>query len=87
MGLSQHLLDLENQVQELQQRVSRLEGTPAQQPTGPYLGPAISQKVHETLWEAGYMTLEDLRAATDEELLQVPGIGKGTLHKIRLALD
>jgi len=35
------------------------------------------------LVEAGYSRLNDIKAASDEELLEVQGIGPGTLRKIR----
>ena len=38
------------------------------------------------LAEAGYARLSDLRAATDEELLAIQGIGLGTVKKIRNAI-
>jgi DNA integrity scanning protein DisA with diadenylate cyclase activity len=38
------------------------------------------------LVEAGYARLDDLRAASDEELLTIKGIGPGVVKKIRKAL-
>jgi len=38
------------------------------------------------LVEAGYGRLDDLRAASDEELLAVEGIGRGVVGKIRKSL-
>jgi len=38
------------------------------------------------LVEAGYGRLGDLRAASDEELLAVEGIGRGIVRKIRKSL-
>lgn len=38
------------------------------------------------LVEAGYGRLNDLRAASDEELLAVEGVGSGTVKKIRDAI-
>ena len=32
---------------------------------------------------AGFRTIEEIQAASDEQLLQIPGIGKGMLKKIR----
>lgn len=40
----------------------------------------------KVLTEAGYGRLHDLRAASDEELLAIPGIGPGILKKIREAI-
>jgi len=39
----------------------------------------------ELLVDAGYWTLADLAAASDEELLRIPGIGEGRLAQIRAA--
>jgi DNA integrity scanning protein DisA with diadenylate cyclase activity len=38
------------------------------------------------LAEAGYGRLRDLRAASDEELLIIQGIGPGTVKKIRATI-
>jgi DNA integrity scanning protein DisA with diadenylate cyclase activity len=38
------------------------------------------------LVKAGYARLNDLRAASDEELLAVEGVGPGTVKKVRKAL-
>lgn len=38
------------------------------------------------LTEAGYGRLGDIRAASDEELLAIPGIGPGIVTKIRDAI-
>jgi DNA integrity scanning protein DisA with diadenylate cyclase activity len=46
----------------------------------------ISLLMARKLIEAGYARLGDLRAASDEELLAVEGIGPGTVKKIRKAL-
>lgn len=35
------------------------------------------------LYLAGFRTIEEIQAASDEQLLQIPGIGKGMLKKIR----
>lgn len=43
----------------------------------------IGPKMAEALAEAGFKTLEDLKNATDEQLLAVKGIGKKALEKIR----
>ena len=39
----------------------------------------------ETLYLAGFRTVEDIQNATDEALLKLDGIGKGLLGKIRAA--
>jgi DNA integrity scanning protein DisA with diadenylate cyclase activity len=38
------------------------------------------------LVEAGYARLDDLRSASDEELLAVEGVGADTVKKVRKAL-
>ncbi len=43
----------------------------------------IGPKTAEALAEAGFKTLDDLKAANDEALLAVKGIGKKALEKIR----
>ena len=39
------------------------------------------------LWNAGYRSDEDLRAASDKDLLAVKGVGQKTVIKIREALQ
>ena len=38
----------------------------------------------EALYRAGYRTIEEIKEATDEELLAIQGIGKGLIKKLRL---
>jgi DNA uptake protein ComE-like DNA-binding protein len=38
------------------------------------------------LAEAGYARVRDIKAASDEELLAIPGIGPGQVSKIRDAI-
>lgn len=49
--------------------------------------PGVGPKMAQTLAEAGYPTSADIRAARDEDLLLVKGLGPGTLHKIREYLE
>jgi hypothetical protein len=49
--------------------------------------PGIGPKTALTLFKMGFETLDDINRATDEELLAVPGIGAGTLKKIRVHLS
>lgn len=97
-SIAERLLLLEKQVDELMaakaeeasgpRSPARRDNQPQRQAgRGPYLGPAISQRIHEALWGAGFDTLEKLRAASDEELLAVPGVGRSTLTHIRTALE
>ena len=37
----------------------------------------------QKLYLAGFRSVEEVQAASDEELLAVPGLGKGLLTKIR----
>jgi hypothetical protein len=46
----------------------------------PGVGAAMAQK----LYQAGFRTVEEVQAASDGELLAVPGLGKGLLAKIRV---
>jgi len=51
-----------------------------------YLGAEFNEKLHLALAKAGYLTNDDVRAASDEELLAVGGIGPSTRKRIRAAL-
>ena len=46
----------------------------------------VGPKTAQALAEAGYKTTADLKAASEEELLAVKGIGKKTVEKILVAL-
>lgn len=46
----------------------------------------VSDEIARDLWLRGLRTADDLREASDEELLDVPGIGKATLAAIRKRL-
>ncbi len=37
---------------------------------------------HGELYEAGFTNLESITSATEENLLQIPGLGRGTVQKI-----
>lgn len=37
----------------------------------------------EKLYQAGFRTVEEVQAASDGELLAIPGLGKGLLAKIK----
>ena len=43
------------------------------------VGPSMAEK----LYEAGFRTVEEVQAASDENLLKVDGLGKGLLKKLR----
>lgn len=45
--------------------------------------PGISQKIADVLFSAGYRTLEELKTVDDLTLQKLPGIGPGTVKKIR----
>lgn len=45
----------------------------------PGVGAAMAQK----LYQAGFRTVEEVQAASDGELLDIPGLGKGLLAKVR----
>lgn len=72
---------------DLEAKVSRLmDGLPAAgQPDVLYLGPDVSEEVHEILIEAGFDTNEKVRQASDAELRAVHGVGPATLKRIRVA--
>ncbi len=44
--------------------------------------PGIGKLTAEGLWEAGYTSLDKIRAADEEALLQVKGIGPATAKKV-----
>ena len=43
----------------------------------------VGKSKAEKLYLAGFRTIEEIQVASDEQLLQIPGIGKGMLKKIR----
>jgi transcription termination/antitermination protein NusA len=43
----------------------------------------LSEKLKKLLTEAGYQTIRDVLEASDDDLLQIPGIGEKTLEKIK----
>ena len=45
--------------------------------------PGIGTKNCNNFYEAGYMTPESIIAATDEELLNIPGVGISFIKKLR----
>lgn len=49
----------------------------------PLLTPQIGGSKARKLYLAGFRTKEEIQDASDEQLLQIPGIGKGMLKKIR----
>lgn len=45
--------------------------------------PGVGSKVAERLYRAGFRSVEEIYAASDEDLLMVEGVGKGLLKKLR----
>ncbi len=45
--------------------------------------PGIGSKNCNNFYEAGYMTPESIIAASDEELLNIPGVGISFIKKLR----
>ena len=45
--------------------------------------PGVGPKVAERLYRSGFRTVEEVQAASDEDLLKVEGLGKGLLRKLR----
>ena len=45
--------------------------------------PGIGTKNCNNFYEAGYMTPESIISASDEELLNIPGVGIGFVKKLR----
>ena len=45
--------------------------------------PGIGSKNCNNFYEAGYMTPESIISASDEELLNIPGVGIGFVKKLR----
>lgn len=56
---------------------------PADGPSNGGGTPAVTQAQRAALASAGFETAEQIRAATDEQLLAVDGIGPGTLARLR----
>jgi len=48
--------------------------------------PGIGIKNCNNFYEAGYMTPESIISASDEELLNIPGVGIGFVKKLRKTL-
>ena len=48
--------------------------------------PGIGTKNCNNFYEAGYMTPESIIAASDEELLTIPGVGISFVRKLRKTL-
>ena len=48
--------------------------------------PGIGKKNCNNFYDAGYMTPESIIAASDEELLTIPGVGIGFVKKLRKTL-
>ena len=48
--------------------------------------PGIGAKNCNNFYEAGYMTPESIIAASDEELLTIPGVGISFVRKLRKTL-
>ena len=49
--------------------------------------PGIGTKNCNNFYEAGYMTPESIISASDEELLNIPGVGISFIKKLRSTLD
>jgi DNA polymerase/3'-5' exonuclease PolX len=47
--------------------------------------PGVGGKVAESLYRAGFRTVEEIQVASDKDLLEVEGLGTKGLSKIRLA--
>ena len=48
--------------------------------------PGIGTKNCNNFYEAGYMTIESIISASDEELLSIPGVGISFVKKLRKTL-
>ena len=48
--------------------------------------PGIGTKNCNNFYEAGYLTPESIISASDEELLNIPGVGIGFVKKLRKTL-
>tara|TARA_B100000965_G_C19261452_1_gene613203 strand:- start:165 stop:434 length:270 start_codon:yes stop_codon:yes gene_type:complete len=48
--------------------------------------PGIGTKNCNNFYEAGYMTPESIISASDEELLNIPGVGRNFVKKLRKTL-
>ena len=50
---------------------------------GPWRGRATGLKKADKLYQAGFRSIQEIQAASDEQLLEVEGIGKGLVKKLR----
>ena len=73
--LSNILNSLNNQEKTLSDRCENLTSIPG-----------IGAKNCNNFYEAGYMTPESIIAASDEELLSIPGVGISFVKKLRKTL-
>ena len=45
--------------------------------------PGVGASMAQKLYQAGFRTVEEVQAASDDELLALPGLGKGLLARVR----
>lgn len=45
--------------------------------------PGVGTSIAQKLYQAGFRTVEEVQAASDGELMAIPGLGKGLLAKIK----
>ena len=74
-NLSKIFSTLKNQKGELSKRCENLTSIPG-----------IGSKNCNNFYEAGYMTPESIISASDEELLNIPGVGISFVKKLRKTL-
>lgn len=67
-----------------EEALRRLEGSPTSNSLEDVDG--VGPELAENLKEAGYQTPEDLKTASDEDLLDVDGLGQAKLKQIRADL-
>lgn len=86
--------DLTQRVDDLEMRLAALEAgqsavavekhVPAYAPPGETgLADLVGDKPATALQEAGYATVAEAQAADDDTLMAIPGVGRGTVNKLR----
>jgi NAD-dependent DNA ligase len=71
----------------VEKKVVKQVEAPQKAPVDVIMQLGLSKKIATKLVDAGFVTVDDLRGAEDEELLEVSGIGESTVAHIREALE
>lgn len=84
-------IDIRSKKDIVKEKLDLATGMETEAPSGSASGleslEGVGPKTAKALEEAGFKTVEDLKNATEEQLLSVKGVGKKTAEKILEALD